>query len=914
MIRPLFLSAVLGLTSLSQTAHGQSVQTVTLDFLPPEMAPRDICGPAEPALREEDQTAGGDAAELTDKDRIRFLRRDIRVYAEEDANAYFDFIEALIARRGEIDPEFPLAEQTFARIDLWLQAGRLEALQESGLIEGLRTQIDTLGNNQRVALARFYADGIGVAQDIPFAQELIREAAYGGNARALLEIARLAQNGALVEGWDAPLDLTITMAFGGILGALDAGVCRRAEQIAQAYVDGDVVTANPALALAWFRFAADMGRAEAAWRVVEHYMNADAAHQDNIALRHYLEQAVRRGISVSAAQQTALTSSGAVSQPQLEEILGFNHSAGPTHGPGSLSSLFQLRVKIDKVEPNEDSLILDYLREIIQMPQAPGRVFDRLAGEALVRKGRWAAEAEAIALLEEAVQRGDGSAKRRLAGMLMRYRDDPAQVARAESLLMDAVAAHGDARAMRDLDRLYRCQVNDAPRLRQADVWQASYAASGHQQVTISSGDLMALAPSRAPETIALIQTLALQGRPQMVASQAHRVQADPLASDAERRFWAAKVNRSDQALEAFAELEFNLARTPAERDLAVELFRRVYLNNGVATALDLAIALVKYDARDPEVANEIVTLLTIAGNRGEGGAIRLLSNLQAGTRSEAEVYAQFADKIEARGDFLALMFAIPHIASGQVDDYIDRAVSLMSCGTKDADELGDAHAIRGQAMLSHQWRQIGLHFEGGHVLSKLRLSNRQVAFFEDGKAPDPVAVAQRSLAEGDPSARSRLIALTMNPGLETYDPQLASQQLSEAFAQAALQDRAALAALYRAAPSEVQETVAQGVDINALLRVAAQTGDAAAAYEYAMILRAEARAAEDLTASARWLEQAAQAGHTQAMYAFGHVLGYGLGRERDTAAALKWLGLAETAGHREAAKTARLVRLQSGF
>jgi hypothetical protein len=422
---------------------------------------------------------------------------------------------------------------------------------------------------------------------------------------------------------------------------------------------------------------------------------------------------------------------------------------------------------------------------------------------------------------------------------------------------------------------------------------------------------LLALAPSRAPEAIAAIQTLALRGRPQMVASQAHRVQADPLASEAARRFWAAQVNRSDQALEAFAEIEFDLARTPAERDLAIELFRRIYLNNGVTTALDLAIALTEYNARDPQIAQEIVTLLTMAGNRGEGGAIRLLSRLQSETRSEAQVYAQFAEKIEARGDFLAMMFAIPHIDAVQVDDYIDRAVSLMSCGTKDADELGDAHAIRGQGALSNQWRQIGLHFEGGHVLSKLRLSNRQVAFFDDGTAPDPVAVAKRRLAEGDAAARVQLIALTINPALETYDPQAALGYMVEAFQSGPKADRAALATLYRGAPEEVQAPLAQQIDVGALLRVAADTGDVAAAYEYAMMLRAQATGPALLARSAQWLQTAAERGHTPAMYEYGYVLGFGLGLEADPKEALVWLGQAQTAGHPEAAKTAQLLRLK---
>ena len=911
MIRSLFICAGLALTPFAQNA---AAQTVTLDFLPPQMEPRDICAPVARPPKPDDLTVDGQDIELTDEDRIRYLRRDIRVYSDEDADRYFNFIDALITRRGAIDAEFTFVDQTFERIDLWLRAGRLEGLQEAGLIDGLRARLAEIGNNERVTLARFYADGVGVSQDKAFAQELIREAAYGGNALALLEIARLAQNGELIEGWDAPLDLTITMAFGGVLGGLDRGVCRRAEQIAQAYIKGDVVTANPALARAWFRFAADMGRAESAWRVVEYQLNADAAEQDNIELRHYLKQAVRLGINMTGAQEAALVSSGAVTQSELAEILGFNHAQDGRRTQKSLTPLLQLVVNIDGIDADEDSLYLDYLREIIEMPEAPGRVFDRLAGETLVRRGRWAGEAEAIALLEEAVKRGDASGQRRLARMLLRYRDDPAQVARSETLLMNAVHRYGTPEALDDLDSLYRCQVNDAPRLQQAEIWAASYRASGHRQVGISATDLLALAPNRAPETIAEIQSKALDNRTQMVASHAQRVQSNPLSSNAELRYWAAQVNRSDQVLEAFAELEFELARTPAQRDIAIEFFRRVYLNNGVTTALDLAIALVEYNARDPEVAKEIVTLLTMAGNRGEGGAIRLLARLQSQTRPESEVYAQFADKIEARGDFLALMFAMPYIPDAKLDDYTDRAVSLMACTTKDTDELGSAAALRSDGVQSYHWREVGLHFELGSTLSKLRLSDGQMHWYEDGKAPDPVVLATRNLDEGDAHARMRLISLTANPGLETYDPQVATGHIIAAFKSSDLTDAAFLVALLRAAPDEVRDGVNDAVNIAGILRTVAEAGDVATSYEYAMLLRATAKSPNDLTQSAKWLQDAAERGHRDAMFEYGYVLGFGLGRQADAAEAMLWLDQAASSGHRRAAEVARVVRIKGGL
>ncbi|MFC6585184.1 tetratricopeptide repeat protein [Sulfitobacter aestuariivivens] len=387
MIRTALLSCVLFLAALAPRAEAQALN---LEFLPPDVEPNDVCYNAGVAAGPDDLTTDGDREVLTDKDRIRFLRRDIRVYSQDDADRYFDFIKVLIARRTGLDAEFNSVDAAFAEVDLWLRAGRMETLHSSGLIEGLRDRVEELSNNQRVTLARFYNDGIGVDADPAFAQELIREAAFGGNARALLEIARLAQQGILIDDWDAPLDLTVTMAFGGILGALDSGVCRRAEQIAQAYLKGDVVAKNPALALAWYRFAADLGRAESAWRVVEFHLNADAAQKDNIELRSYLEQAVRLGISISPGDEAALVASGAVDRAELQAMLGFNYSQDVRRTARSLPEKLELVVNIDGMEAGEDSKYLQYLSEISQVSEAPGRVFERLATETLIRRGRWA--------------------------------------------------------------------------------------------------------------------------------------------------------------------------------------------------------------------------------------------------------------------------------------------------------------------------------------------------------------------------------------------------------------------------------------------------------------------------------------------------------------------------------------------
>lgn len=911
MFRSLTLIAALTLTPMAGLAQSLPLK---LDFLPPTLAPRDLCNAPEPTDTRADFGTSGGKQELTNVERIGYLRSDIQRYMNADAGRYFSFVNALITQQALIDESFTSVDAIFARIELMLRAERGEQLREQGIVAGLRARSADLTNRQRVKLALFFEEGVGVARDPAFAQELFREAAYAGSALALLEIARLEGQGVLVEGWDAPLDLTVTMAFGGILGPLDHSVCARAERIAQEYIEGDLVVPNPAIALAWYKFAADMGGSQAAWKIVEFHLNADAATKNNVELRRYLNLAVRLGVAVDETSRAALVASGAVSENELAAILGFNFDQDRQRAAAPIAPFLDLAVNVDSVEPDEDSLLVDYLWEITTMPEVPGNVFTRLAGEILGRKGRWAGEADALPLLEEAARRGDGVGQRRLGNMLLRYRDDPTRLARAESLLMEAVTRHGLTSAMRDLDSLYRCRVNDAPRLEQADTWAGSYAAAQDAIISLSGGDLLALSLDREPETISMIQSLALDKRSHMVAAQAQRLQSNPLAAKEALQYWGAALSNSSQALEIFARYEFSLARSAVERDLAVEFFRRVFLNNGVATALDLAVMLVEYNSRDPKIAAEIEQLLTMAGRRGEGGAIRLLARLQAKKRSEAAVYTQFAETIEKRGDFLAMMFALPHVPRAKVGDYVNRAVSLMSCSSKDVEELGAAFAKLQNGEQSYHWHQVGLNFEGGHALSKLGLSDRQVDWFDGGVAPNPVDRAARDLAEGDPNALMRLINLTSNPNLPTYDVAAASRYFETAIAGASTERLVALAAVYRASAGEVRRAIDARVNIDDVLLRVARSGDVAAAFALGMRLRDTAKDAAGLAQSLSLLEAAALRGHRDAMYETGFALGFGLGRRVDAPGAIKWLEQAATVGHPEAAALAKTLRIANGF
>lgn len=891
---------------------GQGAQARTLDmaFMPPQIEVRDICIPQR-APKEDDLTVEGERDELTDRQRIRYLTRDITRMQAQDPQRWFDFIGALITRLASIDDRFAGIEELVARITLHIDAGRFDELQQAGLIDQLRAREVEMTSAQRLVLAQYYLNGIGVAKDEAYAKKLITDAAFGGNPNALLSIARFELDGNPVEGWDAPLDLTVTMAFGGLLGRLNENVCARAERIALEYLNGGIVSQNYDVAYAWYKFAADLGSAEGAWRLVEFHLNARAPQKDNKEMLHYLRLAVERGLTVEDTQLEQIKTAGQVTEEELREILGYNYSEDTGRNRPSISPYFQLAVNIDGDEASEESSYIAYLREIAAMPESPGWVFTILAKETLTRKGRWAGEAEAIDLLQVAAQRKDAEGMMILAKVLTRYRDNPAQVDRVVSLLTEAVERHGEMEAMNELDALFRCKLNDAPRMREAQLWERAYAASEDQSFPVSATDLLVLDEFKEPRHVAMIQAQALSGRTQSMADFAQRVQVDPLSPDSMQRLWAARLDRSDQALEAFAELEFELATNPSERHLAMELFRRVYLNNGVTTALDLAIALVEHDSRDPEIADEVIGLLRKAANRGEGAAIRLMARLQAREgRPPEDVYREFAQAIEARGDFLALMFAVPFIPREKLDDYIDRAVSEMVCGTKDADEIGDAYTIWQDAQLSHHWRNIGLTFSYGHVLSKLRLSDPQMDQWRKGKAPSERAVFERLLAEGNVMAHRDLYRLTANPDLQTYDPDAAAGHLFAMLNRQGGGDEMWVLTAYREADPDLRAAIEARMDVGSLYMSAIDNGSVEAKYEFGMVLRENAREPRDLVNSARWLKEAAENGHTGAQTEYGYALAYGIGIPRNIREAMSWLDLAAQSGNDRAQSLAGLIRI----
>ncbi|MFV2054412.1 hypothetical protein [Aliiroseovarius sp. YM-037] len=869
-----------------------SAELLSLNFLPPDLPASNLCGiqvaDADPASSEENE--GGDGRQdLTEEDRLDFLSRDINSLTRQNPDAWFDFIAGLITYRAELDPEFAGAEEAFARINLYVAAERFDELQQTETVENLRFQADTLTNNQKVKLAHYYLSGVGVAQDRDLALELIVSAALEGNANALLDIVRMQLSGEEMTDWSLSAEQTATMAYGGVIGKLNAGICNRAERLAREYTDGDILSPNPDLAYAWRKFAADMGGKDAAWRVVEHQLNSVSPEKDYEELQRYLNIAIGDFRDIGSADVHRLIDQGARSEADVKNVLGHYPSPSPSLQRRSAVPFLELDLDLETGDQATDSPYLQYLREIAAIPDAPGLIYTRLAKELLLLKGAWEGAAEAVPILEQAVELGEPEAMAILAEILLRDVDDPAIAKRAEQLLIDSVSLHGHAPSMNRLTNLYRCQMPNAPLLAEANYWADTYGATDLAPIRMPATDLARIDATLEPEAVAKIQSLALLGHGSSAANLLQLMQSDLMVSDQTLRFWAERVGRSDRALEDFVRQEFELALTSEQRQKAVEIFRRAYLHIGPAITLDLAVALVKHAGRDPVVSAEIQQLLYDAGQRGEGAAIRLLSRL---TKSEGIItYGVFSDAIETRGDFLAFMFAAPFITDEEFDDYMKRAVSIMNCTSKDIAELTDAYVLRGRADEATHWTKIGLTIEEGHILSRLGINEVHRAYFGTGA---PEAFEPNDTAPADLATLQRAYLLASNPNARAYDPEGAAGHLVSLLSQSDSSVLSWALDKYRSARRPVQRGVEAQLDIPAVYEQVANSGDSRAMFEYGMHLRTQAEGATDLAQSTDWLRQAAESGLSQAMVEYAYAIGFGLGQTPDPKLAVIWLQKAD--------------------
>ena len=903
MLRPL-LATILVVLPLSVRA-----EPVDLVFEPPQLDADAVC---QPRLADEALVAkwdGIDPAEVTETD-TALIKRDFRRLLELDPGRWFELIGTVQASFQTLDPDYSDVNMLIDRIELLLASGRVSELQQERLVERLASMDLTQTPRAQNLLAGYLMRGVGIARDEKKGEELLLQAAFGGNADAILSLVEREVAGNPVEGWTVAPDLGVTMAFGALVGKLDPLICDRVNRIAREYMNGTIVKRDPAMAERWFRFSADLGDAVSAWKVAEMHLRAEDIPKDNEVLLHYLTAASDAGLPYAQVVLARVLADGALVQKDLAAADATYEAAGRVWPSGAASHVLFLQAQ-SRRDPAWTERYVTALQELVARDDAPAWALISMAEEVISAKGRWAGEDEALALLERALALGEDAALERAAAMKMRAARSPEDFYRLMDEMMQVVVSVGEVDPMLELSNAYICRAPDAPQVAEADYWVKVAQSSSTLAVDYTPQALAELAANPDPIAEAELQTQALTGRVTAIAQFIYFLErrgapAETLA------FWEDYATRFPGVTPARAKLALDAARSPADRKAALDLFRKAIAQGEVAAGTQFASALLDEAHVTPEAQAEALEILLPLAERGVGDAMAMLPLADPEQFPDAAaVVDHFGQVIEDRGDFDALLLALPLIKDRTLyADYVARATAITGCTFDEALRLADAVGRAGDRSLFERWLRITDYLAQGSGDAIAKLADVYSRYATDADKPQILAYYDAARAEGSRVAIQRLLNLYSRRASPDYDPALSAELFVDLVNASAPEDLPPVLTRLRAATPEIRAIAYRSIDEAALFLTAAESGNPVAMREYAMILREGAENPAAVLESTDWLRKAAEAGEPAAMVDLAEALVFGIGTPPSRDEALAWLAKAAELGSEDAAMRLRSLDL----
>lgn len=885
-------------------------QTVDLVFEPPVLTSAPIC---DRNLSDEALVAkweGVDPSHPPETD-TAVIKRDLRRLLELDPVRWFDLAAGVQASFPKIDPAYSQANVLLDRIELLLAAGRVTDLQQERLVQQLAEMDLSQTPRAQHLLAGYLMRGVGIDRDVEQGEALLLTAAFGGNADAILDLVEREIAGKPVAGWDVPPELGVTMAFGALLGKLDPLICDRVNRIAREYMNGRIVTRDPALAERWYRFSADLGDALSAWRVAEIHLRAEDLPKDNDVLLHYLAAAAEAGLPYAQTALARLHADGAL-MPRDLAVAADTYRAAAESGwaPGAAGHVLFLQTQ-SRRDPDWTPRYVKALADLTASPDAPAWALIAMADHVLAEKGRWAGEADARDLLDRAIALGEEAAMERTAAMRFRAARTPAEFYAVMDQLIQVVVSAGEMDPFLELSNAFICRAPNAPQVAEADYWVQAADSTATSAVDYGPGDLQILAANPDPIAEAEIQTQALTGRITAIAQYMHLMELRD-APDETLDFWHGYATRFPGVTTARASLALKAARSPQEHQAALDLFRQAVAMGEISARAQLAEALLDDENVTPDARAEALDLLLPLADRGMGEAMELLPLADPEQFPDlAAVHDRYADTIDARGDFDAILLALPLVKDPAVfADYTARATAITACTFDEAMRLADAVGRAGDRALMDRWLGIAeyLSKDRGELLADL--ADVLTRHATDADEPRILAWYQAAREDGSRMAIHRLLNIYSRRSSPDYDPALSAALFVDLVATSAPEDLPPTLARLRSATAEIRAIAYRSIDETALYLSAAEAGNAAAMREYALILRKAATTPAEVLDSTDWLRRAAEAGEPAAMLDYADALVFGIGVTASRYEAVAWLQKAADLGSPEAAQRLRTLEL----
>ena len=883
--------------------------TISLEFAPPQIDATNICVTRPPDAEIIARWGNWDGLRLPEGTQ-GIVRSDINRLKQLDAVAWLPTIELMIARLEEADPRFAGNNALISRISAMEAAGAFEELRSQQLVAQLAAQAGSLSPLLQNTLSRYYRDGVSVERNVEFANSLLTEAAYAGNADALLTLTSMTLEGEAPDEWDVPPDLATIMAFGALVGELDSSICERASRIAREYNSGEIVERNIQLAHDWLRFAADLGDSNSAWKIVEYHMQAEGFEKDNDLLLQYLTQAADAQLPYAQIELGRVYETGALVDKDLDAALSLYRAAATAGGRPALTRLAIFLERYEDTYPNFQSEKQSALEQLGARDDVSGWVLTRLANNIYERDGRWAGRDQAMAYLERAATLGDLEGSIQYATGLIAQNNTPHDFEQAVGILTNSVALLGGVTPTKLLYGAFMCNAPDSPRIAEAQFWNTLEEATATRNVEIEAGDILHLSRNDDPLTIARLQSHALYGRPTAMANYLKHLENDNSYGPEILAFWQEYSNQYAFVLEAIAELELELAQNPQERFLAIELLRQEYSISGGQAALSLANALLDYADETNVNIDEATELLQELVSRGDGAALRILASLTDTETGGQLIFNQYADVIDANGDFDALLFALPFVDDQTRAEYLRRAAGIVPCDYKNVMSLSQTLQQLGDVEGALHWANIATHLMDGNAWAQTDLARMKLDLLGNEGAPEAIALLEQAVLAGDPTAHSTLFELLTDSTGSVYEPTRAAMMIQDAVDTENTDVLNRLLSRLRSADEVARAALQDELDFPNVLLAAALSGDIYSMRAYAIYRRDNAATPADMTESTQWFGRAAQGGDVTAMAEYGYALAFGMGTEANLDDAIFWLEQAADAGSNKAANITSLLSL----
>lgn len=629
-------------------------------------------------------------------------------------------------------------------------------------------------------------------------------------------------------------------------------------------------------------------------------MQSETIAKEQAVLMLYLQKAAYGGLPYAIVALGRLFETGALAPQDIEAARMLYEKAA---AQGDRVALVRLTALLEPRLAGDPSLRPNYvaaLAQLVALPDAPGWAFAKMAKNVLKDKGLWAGEAEALSLWHEAAMRDDPSAIRALAERNLGLARTDAQFYAAIDPLIDLVTRQGDVAPLTDLKEAFLCKAPKTPHLGEALYWAGAEAALESSSLDFTPELLTHLSSEDDPLTLAAFQTQALSGRATPLANMLS-VLTETNAAPSTIAFWTTYAARFPDVTTALATLVLDRAETPAERARALGLFAKAVSLGDATAGLKLAKALLE----DPGQARRTAALdlLTPLADLGYGEAMTLLQIADpAHFPGSAALFARYSPVIEARGDFTALLLAMPFLSdAARRETYRTRATEVMGCSFFEAIAFSNVWSGLGQRSEAQRWLFVAAQLAGQDDWHMIVLADAQHAQLGAKGLASAVELYTAAMALGSKTAVHRLLAIYGSKDDPAYD---ADRAATLYVALVSRSDPASvpgiLATLTRENPA-LAVRVDTRLDLDKVYRQSAEAGNPAGMREHARRLRATAKTPAEITAATDWLIRASTAGDAKAMILLSQAYSLGLGVAPSIKLAQTWLQRAADAGETDA-------------